>query len=295
MKEYTENHKDIIKYRKKNLNNLFTSKELNRKMIGDNDKKLLLAITEFVGNGYLDMNQILRDNKQDIIECFNNPPTDDFDNPCDILNDDNHVLNLIKLINMQEISKEDRIVYRFTPWTDKRYNFKNKKINDIFVKPEFISTSAFPYVEQNNSYILHQIKIPKNNKLLMVHVGPYTESEVLFFPGQKLKLVDKIKNFKDFESDNTKPVLFLKWEIVGNIYANTNKKWNEKIKYIDSINIFGGKKIKKKKRKSKKIRKHSGINQSTGRLKKGYKYSDKKLKSGLSQIIKIKNKKKIKI
>ena len=36
------------------------------------------------------------------------------------------------------------------------------------------------------------------------------------------------------------------------------------------------------------IRKHSGINQKTGKLKKGYKYSGKKLKSGLSQIIKIK-------
>jgi len=34
-----------------------------------------------------------------------------------------------------------------------------------------------------------------------------------------------------------------------------------------------------------KIRKHSGINQSTGRLKKGYKYSGKKLKSGLAQIV----------
>lgn len=41
-----------------------------------------------------------------------------------------------------------------------------------------------------------------------------------------------------------------------------------------------------KKRSKKSIRKHSGINQSTGRLKRGYKYSGKKLKSGLSQIVK---------
>lgn len=39
-------------------------------------------------------------------------------------------------------------------------------------------------------------------------------------------------------------------------------------------------------------RKHKGINQKTGRLNKGYKYSGKKLKSGLSQIIKIKKKSK---
>ena len=38
--------------------------------------------------------------------------------------------------------------------------------------------------------------------------------------------------------------------------------------------------------KKKKTRKHSGINQTTGKLKKGYKYSGK-LKSGLSRIIKV--------
>ena len=38
----------------------------------------------------------------------------------------------------------------------------------------------------------------------------------------------------------------------------------------------------------KKIRKHKGINQQTGKLKRGYKYSGKRLKSGLPQIIKIK-------
>lgn len=39
------------------------------------------------------------------------------------------------------------------------------------------------------------------------------------------------------------------------------------------------------KKGGKKRRKHKGINQQTGRLKKGYKYSGRKLKSGLSQII----------
>ena len=34
------------------------------------------------------------------------------------------------------------------------------------------------------------------------------------------------------------------------------------------------------------MRKHSGINKKTGRLKKGYKYSGKKLKNGSPQIIK---------
>jgi hypothetical protein len=37
--------------------------------------------------------------------------------------------------------------------------------------------------------------------------------------------------------------------------------------------------------KKKKIRKHRGINQQTGRLKKGFKYSGKTLKSGLKEIV----------
>lgn len=52
----------------------------------------------------------------------------------------------------------------------------------------------------------------------------------------------------------------------------------------------GGRKKKQKKNKSKKVRKHQGINQQTGRLNKGYKYSGK-LKSGLSKIVKVISKK----
>ena len=64
----------------------------------------------------------------------------------------------------------------------------------------------------------------------------------------------------------------------------------------DENNGQGGGGIKKSSRKKKKkvvkkkkkvIRKHKGINQKTGRLNKGYKYSKKKLKSGLKAIIKV--------
>ena len=40
-----------------------------------------------------------------------------------------------------------------------------------------------------------------------------------------------------------------------------------------------------------KIRKHKGINQQTGKLKKGFKYSGRKLKSGLPEIVRIKKQK----
>lgn len=54
-------------------------------------------------------------------------------------------------------------------------------------------------------------------------------------------------------------------------------------------NLEGGKR-KKMRQMRKKPRKHKGINQQTGRLKKGYKYSGK-LKSGLSKIVKMRSKK----
>ena len=41
-------------------------------------------------------------------------------------------------------------------------------------------------------------------------------------------------------------------------------------------------------KKKKKVRRHKGINKSTGRLKKGYYYTGKKLKSGIAEIKKIK-------
>ena len=57
--------------------------------------------------------------------------------------------------------------------------------------------------------------------------------------------------------------------------------------YLCKYPNYYEKKMKNKQKGGKKIRKHLGINQQTGKLKKGYKYSGKKLKSGLPQIIKL--------
>jgi hypothetical protein len=61
---------------------------------------------------------------------------------------------------------------------------------------------------------------------------------------------------------------------------------NDMFDMFGNMNLIGRGKNKKNKKKIRKIRKHKGINQTTGRLKKGYRYSGKKLKSGLPQIIK---------
>jgi len=63
---------------------------------------------------------------------------------------------------------------------------------------------------------------------------------------------------------------------------------------ILSMAKIGGKKSRKT-RKTRKTRKHRGIIQTggnTGRLRKGYKYSGKKLKNGMPEILKVKSIKK---
>ena len=61
---------------------------------------------------------------------------------------------------------------------------------------------------------------------------------------------------------------------------------NTKIKKRSTQKYIGGAKKKQVKKLKKKIRKHKGINQKTGRLNKGYKYSGKTSKTGLKEIIK---------
>ena len=71
-------------------------------------------------------------------------------------------------------------------------------------------------------------------------------------------------------------------EVYGSIWTN-----NELDR--DPLDAYGGNK-KNKNKKLKKVRKHKGIVQTggkSGKLKKGYKYSGKKLKNGSAEIVKV--------
>ena len=71
-------------------------------------------------------------------------------------------------------------------------------------------------------------------------------------------------------------------------YARLKKEKTKKLKERYTTKMPPNKKL------FKKVRKHQGIVQTggnAGRLRKGYRYSGKKLKSGLPQIIKCKSKK----
>lgn len=74
-------------------------------------------------------------------------------------------------------------------------------------------------------------------------------------------------------------------DIIIEFQLGGNKKEKKEIIKKNIKKIFGFK-IGGKNKRNKNIRKHKGINQNTGNLNKGYKYSKKILKNGLKQIVK---------
>lgn len=134
-------------------------------------------------------------------------------------------------------------------------------------------------------------------------IKPYAEERLKDLENDYLDDLNKKGSIKFAEKARQESLLddsdFLEWlsqnhrkyyKVFTNLHNKSNQELipkGEKLKYPT---MDAGKKRSKKskKSKSKKIRKHTGINQQTGRLKKGYKYSGKKLKSGLPQIVKIK-------
>jgi len=134
-----------------------------------------------------------------------------------------------------------------------------------------------------------------NPKVLLVYRGHIVHS------GTRLMIEKDINKFilnaKNYYPSTIMDIMYVHTSVTDWKH-NPKKNWipmtptyKNKKRFFDKQG--GGLKTKKTK-KTKKVRKHQGINQSggnKGRLKKGYKYSGKKLKSGLPQIIKCKSKK----
>jgi hypothetical protein len=125
---------------------------------------------------------------------------------------------------------------------------------------------------------------------------------------------DKILDFDTYTIDSPEGIKFLKNQILFKkkyvrsdehddkfVYqpeksiilnpVSTSALLNPKQNVVILVKTKGG----KKSIKSKKIRKHKGIIQTggnKGRLRKGYKYSGKKLKNGMPEIMKVKSVKK---
>lgn len=108
-----------------------------------------------------------------------------------------------------------------------------------------------------------------------------------FIDNKPLHITGDENDFEIYSSDISKRNTKSYFIDLLDDWDNQNLKKINKINNIsiNKKNKIGGKKLDKK---NKKKRKHIGINQKTGKLNKGYKYSGRKLKSGLSEIKKIK-------
>ena len=134
---------------------------------------------------------------------------------------------------------------------------------------------------------LDKFEKKKNRKLLMILrllPSEYKKDSVTVHDND-VQLENLKKNIPDFN----KIIVGLATMDILCIHSNVNIKLDEnqlpKHYRIKKTILKAG---KRKKSKKSKIRKHRGINQKTGRLNKGYKYSGKELKSGIKQIIKSK-------
>ena len=108
---------------------------------------------------------------------------------------------------------------------------------------------------------------------------------------RKMNENQKKDHIKKYE---TQTIEYLK-TLFHTVEVKENQAYPTRQKIVEKFLIMTGPKKRFGGKKTKKVRKHQGINQSggnKGRLKKGYRYSGKKLKSGLPQIIKIQKLKK---
>jgi hypothetical protein len=167
--------------------------------------------------------------------------------------------------------------------------YKNnlKKISKInYMTPKTLMNIKREYVNQE-IYFREDKKIYTDLMNLKMSIS-YNNLVFLFKESNKIKN-NKLSFEKLLISYLNKPNMSENKIGLSKFLKEYKNKINSKSQKIitDKIKQSGGARKKPTKKQRKKIRKHVGINQKTGRLNKGYKYSGKILKSGLKQIVKV--------
>lgn len=189
-------------------------------------------------------------------------------------------LPIKKIIELKKILKKYKKKYRNDP----------EKYNPEVYNLKLVQLSREHNVDLNELKKIHVKKVKKTDNEGFDKINPtYTDTDeylVNLLGVRDALLAKDLNGLQRKKYYSTQEVKFLKnysKDVQNKFYKEQLKVINNEIDKV--LNKFdkmgGGKKYKKK------IRKHLGINQQTGRLKKGYKYSGKKLKSGLPQIIKL--------
>ena len=153
---------------------------------------------------------------------------------------------------------------------DMKYMLKNKKLSKEEIK-SLITQIKEISMKLNEKKIFHNDLKPAN--ILIAK----SDKDFVYPSGLKIKKGDRIPILIDYDLHSLDK---LRLPEVGDVELPKNDFEFFMLAYNKLKN--GG----KNRRKNKKIRKHKGIDQNTGKLKKGYKYTDKLLKGGFYQIIK---------
>lgn len=196
----------------------------------------------------------------------------------------------IPLNNKEDITNYERMIYRTA-----QSIFKRRNINDY--------TSANEFFNAKDIYHIDQIYDMGNNVIINKIVGSKYgtgESQAWVFKDNEFYKIDThCGGGTGIQKSNSEKLLEKgSWSSL----SLTTSEIKEIRKYYKGYfhERGGGKKLKKlkkilkKTKKTKKVRKHKGITQiggNKGKLRKGYKYTGKRLKNGMAEIKKVKSKK----
>jgi uncharacterized protein YycO len=156
-------------------------------------------------------------------------------------------------------------------------------------KENAINPSDISEVEKEIQLLLENVSIEE-----LIETEKFKYDMIKYIAKRKLNNIIKNynyeypdKNKKEEHNDKWLKNEYPKYYKVMLEYEIKDYKGLSLIPKDDKASFILGKEVVVGGKKKKKIRKHRGINQQTGRLKKGFKYSGKKLKSGLPQIVKV--------
>ena len=158
--------------------------------------------------------------------------------------------------------------------------YVQKYLNNMHKNDIYALGLSILYLIKNNHLILTNNMIDLLEKMIHYDIDKRMNADELLKYMEVNSLTPKSRKIVDRHSLDFKNKAE---KIIQDIMAKSDKSDDSLLEKMHLAMRGSGKK--------RKIRKHRGINQQSGKLKKGYKYSGKKLKSGIPQIIKINKKK----
>ncbi len=167
-----------------------------------------------------------------------------------------------------------------------------------------VDWATLRYIKSPWKTLYNLLEKKKTSQLITELIVSASFARELYGPRKSINVNDNLFQYSNEMTEDEKKDHKKKYEkqtieylktLFHTVEVKENQAYPTRQKIVEKFLIMTGPKKRFGGKKTKKVRKHQGINQSggnKGRLKKGYRYSGKKLKSGLPQIIKIQKLKK---